>query len=39
MSLFTHKPAHAPVKAYYFALVQLHLHGHGIHVVIARHAR
>ena len=28
MSLFTLKPTHAPVKAYYAALAQFHLHGH-----------
>ena len=28
MSNFTLKPAHAPVKAYYAALAQFHLHGH-----------
>jgi predicted helicase len=28
MSLFPLKPTHAPVKAYYAALAQFHLHGH-----------
>jgi hypothetical protein len=28
MSLFTLKPTHAPVKAYYAALAQFQLHGH-----------
>ncbi len=28
MSLFPLKPTHAPVKNYYAALAQFHLHGH-----------
>ena len=28
MRLFPLKPTHAPVKAYYAALAQFHLHGH-----------